>query len=64
MPCPAQELGGIEPFAAAAVYVPPASGRRFWPGLIAASEVLIHGIAIKTPHKPRKMNKLQISNRR
>ena len=69
MPCPAKELGGIGPSAAAAVYVPPASGRRFWPVLVVArlavgSEVLIHGTAIKTPHKPSKISKLQISNRR
>ena len=29
MPCPAKELGGIGPFVEGAVYVPPASGRRF-----------------------------------
>src|ERR1700746_2025468 len=58
-PCPAKELGEIGPFAADAVYVPSASGRRFWLGLVAASEVLIHGSAIKNPHKLRKISKLR-----
>jgi hypothetical protein len=34
------------------------------PEFVVASEVLIHGSAIKNPHKPSKISKLKISNRR